>query len=91
MHFCSVLIVMISCGIDLIMTAMNYSRATQYISGLNYITILLWILMIYNALGLFVGYTSYKCFKNEFYARMGRDDPGFSMLPRNMSQYDNEN
>jgi hypothetical protein len=58
---------MISCGIDLIMNITNYSKISSYIDAFSYVSILMWLLIIYNAVGLVCGFLAYKCFKNEFY------------------------
>lgn len=66
MHFCSVVVFMISCGIDIFFTYLNYSILSKEIED-NYLErALFWAMAAYLFIALLVSAKVYWCFKSQF-------------------------
>ena len=66
MHFCNVLIVVISCSIDLLMMLMTYFKYAELMKGNAMFAICCWYIIIYDIIAIYVSYRAYKVFKEEF-------------------------
>ena len=87
MHFCQVLVFLIVLGIDLLFILIDFQRINMLLSGSPILKMLFWFMIIYDIIGLLVGYFAYANFKESFYAN---HPPGYSMFDAgSLSQYDN--
>ena len=67
MHFCQVMVFMVSAGIDLLFLMIDYNRINMVYRGSTIMLILYWLIIAYNLIALFLSYKAYSCFKNAYY------------------------
>ena len=67
MHFCQVLIIVISLGIDTLFLTLDYNRMSMLLAGNSIMLFLYWSMLIYDVIACILAYRAYSCFSKIFY------------------------
>ena len=78
MHFCNALIYLICVGLTFLMIMMDFSRYAKYLTG--FYLCLFWLMIIYDAIAMYVTFKAYKQFKRDFENVHGAPGGGYSLF-----------